>query len=147
MAPRPRGSMCGQDGLAAEEHTVHVDAERGAPVGLRVLGDRAQPAEAGVVDQEIDWAEAGEASATMRSAASRSPTSATTATARAPVAWSSPATSAARAGSTSFTATAHPSRARRSAIARPIPAPAPVTSAAPRPADDPGELMSRSAVR
>ena len=55
-----------------------------------------------------------------------------------------PATWTGRAGSTSaFTATAHPSRARRSAMRDRSPDPAPVTSAVPRPEDDP-ETSSRA---
>ena len=43
--------------LAAEEHAIHVDAEGRVPVGLRELGDRPEPAEAGVVHQEVEAAE------------------------------------------------------------------------------------------
>jgi hypothetical protein len=46
--------MCGSTGLAAEEDAVDVDPERRAPVRLRELGHRAEPAQAGVVHQEVD---------------------------------------------------------------------------------------------
>ena len=71
---------------------------------------------------------AATAAATMPSTADLDATSATTATAVPPAAVIASTTSSARAGSTSFTATLAPSAANRSATARPMPWPAPVTS-------------------
>jgi hypothetical protein len=56
-AAAPPGEHVGQHGLTAEEDAVDVDAERRAPVRLRELGHRAEPARAGVVHEEVDAAE------------------------------------------------------------------------------------------
>jgi hypothetical protein len=46
--------------LAAEEHAVDVHAKGRAPVGLGEVGNRAQPADARVVDEEVQVPEGGE---------------------------------------------------------------------------------------
>ena len=57
MLPRPRASMCGSTAWQQKKTPSTLTRNVARQSASGELGDRAEPAEAGVVDQEVDGAE------------------------------------------------------------------------------------------
>src|SRR5436309_11872944 len=130
IRPQPRAAMCGRAAHIAHHvpFTPLVHDRSNCSSGMSSSGARA-PNPCALLTSTSTLPQRRTVSSTTRSTSSRRPTSAPSARASPPAARISCAARSARCSFSSATHTRAPARANRSAIPRPMPWPAPVTSA------------------
>ncbi len=129
MAPLPRSTMPSSTAFVIKKTARSVTESSASKSAIPVVARVGFLARAALLTRRESGPNARSASATSLGAVASSATSASIATPVRPSAAISLTTACAASASISATATAAPSRARRSAVARPMPRPAPVTSA------------------